>query len=90
MAKKTTGSDAATNEKKATGSDAVAGNHYEEWDVRITAKQDENKKTTYEYEKLKVSRPVVKISEEEAEVLNRGVLTGGNTYAKMYFLPETE
>ncbi len=53
--------------------------HYQEWDVQITGKT---------YEKLKVSREVVKITEEEAETLNHGVSQGGNNYAKMYFLPE--
>ena len=53
--------------------------HYEEWDVKVSGGKAE---------KLKVSRPVVKISEEEADTLNAGILTGGNTYAKMYFLPE--
>jgi len=53
--------------------------HYVEWDVKIVGGKAE---------KLKVSRPVVKISEEEADTLNAGILTGGNTYAKMYFLPE--
>jgi len=53
--------------------------HYEEWDVKVAGGKAE---------KLKISRPVVKISEEEADTLNAGILTGGNTYAKMYFLPE--
>lgn len=53
--------------------------HYQEWEVKI-----ENKEAV----KLKISRSVVKITEAEAETLNAGVLNGGNTYAKMYFLPE--
>lgn len=50
-----------------------------EWEVKITAG---------EYEKMKISRPCVKITEQEAETLNAGVLNGGNNYAKMYFKPE--
>lgn len=53
--------------------------HYQEWDVKIS---------TGNYDKLKIVRPVVKITEDQAETLNEGVLHGGNTYAKMYFLPE--
>lgn len=52
---------------------------FEEWRVEIR-----NKKAT----KLSMLRPRVVISEEEADVLNRGVIDGGNTYAAMYFLPE--
>ena len=53
---------------------------YEEWRVEII-----NKKA----EKLKLIRPVVKITEDQAEILNRGVIDGpGNKYALMYFLPE--
>lgn len=58
---------------------------YQEWDVQIKTSKDENGKTQYSYEKLKISRPVVKISEDEAAILNEGVLKGGNNYAKMYF-----
>ena len=53
--------------------------HYQEWEVKVTKGEPE---------KIKIVRPVVKISEEEAGILNKGVLQGGNTYAKMYFLPE--
>lgn len=58
---------------------------YQEWDVQVKISKDENGKTTYGYEKLKISRPCVKISEQEADILNDGVLRGGNNYAKMYF-----
>ena len=58
---------------------------YQEWDVQISITKDGNGKTQYSYEKLKISRKAVKITDEEAETLNHGVLTGGNTYAKMYF-----
>lgn len=62
-------------------------NYFVEYDVQIT-KTVKDGRTTNGYEKLKVSRPCVKISEEEAETLNAGILDGGNTYAKMYFKPE--
>jgi hypothetical protein len=54
--------------------------HYEEWEVKIPKNG--------EYEKLKCVRKCVKIEDEHAEILNEGVLWGGNTYAKMYFKPE--
>jgi multidrug efflux pump subunit AcrB len=52
---------------------------YQEWEVKINGGKAE---------KLKVSRQKVKITDEQADILNQGVETGGNTYAKMYFLPE--
>jgi hypothetical protein len=57
--------------------------HYEEWECKITMV---DKKPVYE--KLKLRRPRVLISEEQAEILNEGVLHGSNTLAHMYFLPE--
>jgi len=78
------GSNSGDNgEDKAT----PEGEYFEEWDVQIIAKQ-EGDKVVNEAKKLTISRPIVKITEFEAETLNEGVLTGGNTYAKMYFLPE--
>lgn len=53
--------------------------HYQEWEVKIVGGKAE---------KLKLSRKVVKITDEQAAILNDGVESGGNTYAKMYFLPE--
>jgi hypothetical protein len=55
--------------------------HYQEWDCKIEKGQ---------CEKLKISREVVKITDEEAETLNAGRLTGGNNYVKMYFKVEDE
>jgi hypothetical protein len=54
------------------------GGYFEEWKCEVI-----NKKV----DKLKVTRPKVKITETEAETLNRGILTGGNTIANMYFAP---
>lgn len=61
---------------------------YQEWDVQISISKDGNGQINYSYEKLKISRKAVNITEAEAETLNNGVLTGGNTYAKMYFPAE--
>lgn len=58
-------------------------NYFEEWECKITNSQDGAK-----FEKLKIKRKCVKITEEQAETLNAGILKGGNTYAKMYFRPE--
>lgn len=63
--------------------------HFQEWRVEIHTEQKDGK-TVKRSEKLKLMRPVVKITEDHAEVLNRGVIDGpGNKYALMYFLPET-
>lgn len=56
-----------------------SGDHFQEWECKIV-----NGKA----EKLKVTRAVVKITEEEAASLNKGVEEGGNSYGKMYFRPE--
>lgn len=56
-----------------------AKKNFQEWRVQIN-----NKKI----EKLKISREVVKITEEQAQILNEGVENGQNTYGFMYFLPE--
>jgi hypothetical protein len=53
--------------------------NYQEWEVKVNGGKAE---------KLKISRSNVKITDEQADILNQGVETGGNTYAKMYFLPE--
>lgn len=71
----------STSNKKERKGDGQG--HYQEWEVKIV-----NKDGKYVAEKLKVLREVVKITEEEAEILNTGVLEGGNTYGKMYYLPE--
>lgn len=57
--------------------------HFEEWEVKIANSTDGPRA-----EKLKLKRKCVKITEEQAETLNAGILKGGNTYAKMYFRPE--
>ncbi len=53
-----------------------APKHFAEWECKIK---------NGEAEKLKLRRPCVKISAEEAETLNAGVLGGLNTYGLMYF-----
>lgn len=55
--------------------------YYEEWYCGVS-----NKKA----EKLKVVRQKVNITEEEAIILNRGILTGGNTHANMYFAADAD
>jgi hypothetical protein len=61
-----------TEEKKAPS-------YYQEWRVDI-----KNGKA----EKLKIVRPVVKITDQEANTLNEGVLSGFSTAPIMYFKPE--
>ena len=60
---------------------------YAEWLVQISKDKDTGKPT---FEKMKIKRPAVKITEEEAETLNRGVLEGPNTFASMYFPAEVK
>jgi hypothetical protein len=57
-----------------------AKKHYQEWRVEIKDKKAE---------KLKVLRPRVLITDEQAAILNQGVLEGPqNTYASMYYKAE--
>jgi hypothetical protein len=60
--------------------EAPAADHFQEWEVKVGSGG--------KFEKLKVRRPVVKITQEEADTINAGVLSGGNTYARMYFKAE--
>jgi hypothetical protein len=66
---------------KAKTDETEEGVYYEEWLCNVSGK---------EAKKLEVKRPKVKITEDEAIILNRGVLTGGNTYANMYFAPDSD
>ena len=62
---------------------------FEEHRVEIKISKDENSdKITRSAEKLKLTRPCVKITKEEADILNEGVLNGPNTFGFMYFRPE--
>lgn len=74
MAKNKPAADKPQN--KPAAPKAPAGGYWQEWNVRI-----EGGKAI----KTDISRKCVKITDEEAENLNRGILTGGNTHAKMYF-----
>lgn len=62
--------------------------HYQEVKVEIKAEIKEDKVVGKTYEKLKVVRECVKITEEEAGTLNAGVLDGPNTITSMYFKAE--
>jgi hypothetical protein len=59
---------------------------YQEWKVEV--KRDD--KGDYYGQKLNIVREKVKITEEQADILNTGLLKGGNTYGVMYFLSETK
>lgn len=68
-----------SEETQATG-------HYQEWEVKVVHRKIPNTdQVENEAEKIKMIRPVVKITDTEAETLNNGVLQGLNTYTKMYF-----
>lgn len=70
--------------KKQDGEQEVSPG-YERWKVQIHQKEEGNS-----FEKLKLDKKCVKISDEEAETLNSGVLNGGSKYAMMYFKPEIQ
>lgn len=57
--------------------------YFEEWTCQINMVDGKNVA-----DKLKLKRKCVKISQQQADTLNHGRLTGGNTYADMYFRPE--
>ena len=59
--------------------------HYEEWKCEIKAIVEEGKVTGKNVEKLKLMRACVKITDEEADVLNAGVKDGSNSIVSMYF-----
>lgn len=59
---------------------------FEEWKGEvIVTRNEETGKVTKTFEKNKVVRTNVVISQEEADALNEGVLHGGNTHCSMYF-----
>lgn len=66
--------------------EVVEANYYEEWFCLIGI----NEKNESFYEKMKIKRPRVVISEEEAFAINDGRLHGGNLYAELYFKPENK
>jgi len=55
--------------------------HYEEWYVRIKSGQ---------VEKMKMKRPRVLISDEQAAILNEGTVNGFSTEPTMYYQPGAE
>lgn len=68
--------DEPKKEDKQEKYNPFAKQHYQEWRVELLNGRAE---------KLKVVRKRVLITDEQAEVLNNGVLEGGNTYGSMYF-----
>jgi hypothetical protein len=65
--------------------------HYEAWKCEVRITKDSDGKTVREYEKLKCTRPVVKITDQEAETLNRGYLNGADGgVITMFFKPGEE
>jgi hypothetical protein len=56
---------------------------YQEWECKIKTTPDGPT-----YEKLKLRRPRVTLTEDQAGILNKGVTNISNTLVVMYFLPE--
>jgi hypothetical protein len=71
--------EAPESPKPAVTGVTVKHKWYEEWLVRIGTDNKE--------EKLKKLRDCVKITDEQAEILNEGRRYGGNTITEMYFKP---
>jgi hypothetical protein len=74
--------------------DTGSGIHYEEWNCKVILTpdgkdRDDKEKFKREFKKLELVRDFVNIREEEAEVLNTGVLNGpANVYVLAYFKAE--
>jgi ATP:corrinoid adenosyltransferase len=88
----------AKNEQKPGASVTVTTKtHYEEWPVQITV-AEKRKRGSKEVEKIvkhtKIGttpkRPRVMITDEQAAILNFGVLDGDNGFAVMYFKPGSD
>jgi hypothetical protein len=77
------GGDKAPKEKQQGGDKAPAAIHYEEWRMEKKIVNDKN----VMMEKLKKLRDCVKISDEEAEVLNEGAKSPSSINPIMYFKP---
>lgn len=58
---------------------------YQEWECKISVNKETKK---VEAEKLKMRRPRVLITEEQANILNESVMNVSNSLVSMYFLPE--
>jgi hypothetical protein len=63
-------------EGKAKPGAKKGADHYEEWHCDFSRGKADP---------IRVVRPVVKITKEEAETLNNGMLTGGNKNGSYYF-----
>lgn len=73
----------------APGKKATTGSHHEEWRCEIKLTTQDGKVTGRAAEKVKMLRPCVKISDEEADTLNHGALhSPRQDYVLMYFKPE--
>lgn len=81
------GTDQKAAKAKNQSESGVGTEVFEEWECKIIPKTEDGK-TTFGFEKMKLRRPAVKITENEANVLNEGVLNGKNTLVMMYFKPE--
>jgi hypothetical protein len=90
MAKSKQTAKTAATENIDNESTGTSTGHYEEWRCEIKIDRSEDGKETKRYaEKVKRIRPVVKISDEEAETLNSGALNSPRQdYVLMYFKPE--
>lgn len=76
---------AVENVPGAPAPEEVAQSYFAEWEVKISREVKEDGTSTPKVEKLKIKRPKVGITQEEADILNAGVADGENTYATMYY-----
>lgn len=66
---------------------AKASGAFDEWMGQVKVYKDESGGISRSFEKLKVVRKGVKITDDEAETLNRGVLHGPDNKIVNMYLP---
>jgi len=70
--------------KKTEEEGNLSSDHYQEVEVRF--RMEDGKRV---YDRVRIIRPVVKITDEQANTLNKGVLENhNNTVASLYLKPE--
>jgi len=91
MATKTKANQAAHTGSGDLQSAATSQPHYEEWLVEKKQTRIDEDKVKVDFDKLKKLRDCVKITEEEAAVLNAGITSpGDHGRLTMYLLPGQE
>lgn len=86
MAKATKAPEAIESPEVKAPEHTIGGKEvFQEWKAEIKTDKETGAKS---FEKLKLVRESVKITPEQAELLNDGLLYGGNGIVNAYFRPE--